>query len=349
MANNKSKSKKSQWTNKDRGFVMDYMHKNKGKSYAKIVDELRAEYPDRFNTTKNLLMVNTIKTWENRYKPAEQKIMCVSDGHRIRPKTYPELREDVFNEIVYRDENNILRDIETMQIWSVNQAEKYVAARPKYANFKGSRHFIQDIIDEFNLHQRKETGTSVLSWADYLIKRREWIEDERIFAMDNDLIVDGYIDDTCVDNTDEVPIYLRGKARKQITARATGDVKVLKFPCTFDVTKRFATINPTICCDGSCIGIFAIMRGSPSKREISRYPVNIGWSCNESAWMRYMAWMNFAVYYRRRCRSLRRNATGRVCYSDNYGVHSAYQSEFEDGSRNDEIFYQEYDIQSTAS
>ena len=49
--------------------------------------------------------------------------------------------------------------------------------------------------------------------------------------------------------------------------------------------------------------------------------------------------MNFAVWYRRRCRLLKRNSIGRLCYSDNYGVHKAYLGEWEERSLNTMRFF----------
>ena len=171
-----TKRKRARFTNAARDIALEYSSKNKSKSYDLIVRELRKEYPDRCHRC-DVLTIDTLKAWRKRYKGANIQRLKVAKGQRVRNKVHPQLQEAVFNEILYRDENNIQRDVETTQASALETAQEFgFAVGEKCDNFKASRKFMQSVIDGYELQLRKETGTNSLSWAEYLIARRTWLE-----------------------------------------------------------------------------------------------------------------------------------------------------------------------------
>ena len=116
---------------------------------------------------------------------------------------------------------------------------------------------------------------------------------------------------------------------KQICTKPKKDVKVAKLPITFDPYKRFATLIPIISMNGKVPGSFVIMGGSPSKKEMKKYPYRIGYDCNTRKYLNEIAWIKLAIYYKKVSGRNRR-----VCYNDNFGVHVKHAKEFESKSTN---------------
>ena len=128
--------------------------------------------------------------------------MKVAKGSRIRKNNYPKLRKAIFEEIKLRDEKNVMRDVDDTMFWSLEKAESLAKDDPVYAKYEGSRWFIQSIIDEYNIYKRKETGSSSMTWPEFLILRRDWIDEERDWLIDNDYVVGNYAEIDCMDDLD---------------------------------------------------------------------------------------------------------------------------------------------------
>ena len=211
------KKTKQKWSNEDKYIALDFKDKENMKHAANIVivNQLKQKYPDRYNKC-NVLNESTLKTWSRRCKGSDREKLKAAKGFRMKQKRYPELRQRILDEIQIRDDMNIYRDIETMQLWALDEACKLAKENDNYTNFRGSRHFIQDIIDEYELLQRSVKGKSDLTASQFITERREWLEPEREFIISNDYADGNYVDIDVVDNVDEVPIVLKGKPRKQV-------------------------------------------------------------------------------------------------------------------------------------
>ena len=214
----KPSSKKNSFTNADRYIAVDYFHKHKiDKSIFRIVLELRKEYPERFGVQGKLLNSECLRKWNKKYIGLELEKLRDKAGFRSKKKTYPDLREAVINEIKLREKDNLMRDVETMQMWAMDKAEELSKTDPKYNDFKGSRKFINCIVnDEFS--KRTITGTSELTISEFIKQRREWLDDERVWLIDNDYVDDEIPSRKDKDNLDEIPIVLKGEPKKQVTS-----------------------------------------------------------------------------------------------------------------------------------
>ena len=100
---------------------------------------------------------------------------------------------------------------------------------------------------------------------------------------------------------------------------------MVQIPITFDPSKRFATFVPIVSGDGHIHGIFAVLGGKPSNKEIKKYPRGIGWTTNKKKYMDHDAWLALARYYK----YVTRKSDHRISYVDNYGVHTKYEEQFD--------------------
>eukprot|EP01083_Nonionella_stella_P098966 278364_1 len=240
-----------------------------------------------------------------------------------------------------REDLNLLRDRETMMRWMEQKSAEFAAKGDAlYEGFKNSVGFFYDSVKQKNISLDKCVGKQSNPWTSYVEERREWLKLERLF-----LAQEGYVEDLLVlmellDSIDEVPVTLKGKARKQCNVSDRREVQAIDHPITFDSSKRFATVSPIVSYK-KVTGVYVNLRGSPSATERAKYPPELGYDCTKKAWMGKPGWIGtkgLAGYYRRRTRLMRFSSTRRdmkrVGIFDHYGVHTANQKQFEIDSGN---------------
>ena len=210
-----TKQKRNKFTNKDRYIALEYYNENKPINYYKCVLDLRKLHPDRYNASGKILNSETIRKWTKRYTGLELEKLRNKTGCRSKTKYFAKLAKLVMEEIEFRDENNLMRDIDTMRDWAADKALELIDEDDRYKEFKGSRRFIQDIIDE-HFSVLSITGKSQLTMNEFIEARREWLEEERSWLIENDYVDQNFIDKDDKDNADEVPSCLKGKPKKQV-------------------------------------------------------------------------------------------------------------------------------------
>ena len=116
---------------------------------------------------------------------------------------------------------------------------------------------------------------------------------------------------------------------EQLTTTNAKVVVVTQEECTFDLSKRFATMILVITRD-IVEGCFLIFRGSPPEREKEHYPsccgkVSMGYHWNKTAWCNLFAWIAFInwygrILYRKRYKRAPKSLK-QLLWMDNYRVH----------------------------
>eukprot|EP01084_Bolivina_argentea_P082448 149290_1 len=226
------------------------------------------------------LTTSTLSTWYSRYPPksaARERLMLVNpDGYRDRKDKYAKIKKALKAEVERREELSLMRDRDTMIEWMKVRAKEYADAGDSlYRGFKASVGFFYDTIREEGISLCTEVGKQENPWNGYVIKRGKWVKVERVWMSENGYVESGYIAMKLVDNLDEVPVTLKGRARKQLNASSKKECKALAVPVTFDASKRFCTWTP-ICGYTKMHGIYVNLRGSPRQSEKNKYPSSLG-------------------------------------------------------------------------
>ena len=140
---------------------------------------------------------------------------------QLKAGQFGELENKLGEELLFRQQNGISRDTETMSKWAYKEGQKLynndMNKYSKYKNFRGSRKWIDMCIIRREWFKQHESSEKKITKQDFIDAVVPWVGNAREFIIDNDYVAnDGYAYMECFDNVDEVPLVLKPEARKQV-------------------------------------------------------------------------------------------------------------------------------------